>query len=81
MVVICYTSLGVDNYMLKLRELDAKKKRMIIIVSALVLFIGVSFAYVVAQISGGAIGNANVTADTTDNLKFSVNKDISLNPT
>ncbi len=81
MVVICYTSLGVDNYMLKLRELDAKKKRMIIIVSVLVLFIGVSFAYVVAQISGGAIGNANVTADTTDNLKFSVNKDISLNPT
>ena len=67
--------------MLKLRELDAKKKRMIIIVSVLVLFIGVSFAYVVAQISGGAIGNANVTADTTDNLKFSVNKDISLNPT
>ena len=67
--------------MLKLRELDAKKKRMIIIVSVLVLFIGVSFAYVVAQISGGAIGNANITADTTDNLKFSVNKDISLNPT
>ena len=67
--------------MLKLRELDAKKKRMIIIVSVLVLFIGVSFAYVVAQISGGAIGNANVTADTTDNLKFSVNKDISFNPT
>ena len=67
--------------MLKLRELDAKKKRMIIIVSVLVLFIGVSFAYVVAQISGGAIGNANVTADTTDNLKFSVSKDISLNPT
>ena len=56
--------------MLKLRELDAKKKRMIIIVSVLVLFIGVSFAYVVAQISGGAIGNANITADTTDNLKF-----------
>ena len=81
MAVICYTSLGVDNYMLKLRELDAKKKRMIIIVSVLVLFIGVSFAYVVAQISGGAIGNANITADTTDNLKFSVNKDISLNPT
>ena len=81
MVVICYTSLGVDNYMLKLRELDAKKKRMIIIVSVLALFIGVSFAYVVAQISGGAIGNANITADTTDNLKFSVNKDISLNPT
>ena len=48
-------SLGVDNYMLKLRELDAKKKRMIIIVSVLVLFIGVSFAYVVAQISGGAL--------------------------
>ena len=67
--------------MLKFKELDDKKKRLIIIVSVLVVFIGVTLAYVVGQISDGAIGNANVTADTTDNLEFSVDKDISLNPT
>lgn len=67
--------------MLKFKELDDKKKGLIIIVSVLVVFIGVTFAYVVGQISDGAIGKANVTADTTDNLQFSVDKDISLNPT
>ena len=67
--------------MLKFKELDDKKKRLIIIVSVLVVFIGVTLAYVVGQISDGAIGNANITADTTDNLQFSVDKDISLNPT
>ncbi len=67
--------------MLKFKEMDDKKKRLIIIVSVLVVFIGVTLAYVVGQISDGAIGNANVTADTTDNLQFSVDKDISLNPT
>ena len=67
--------------MLKFRELDDKKKKMIILITTLILFIGVSFAFIAAQLSGGAIGNANVTADTTDNLQFSVNKDIYLNPT
>ena len=81
MVVTCYTSLGVDKNMLKFKELDDKKKRLVIIVSILVLFIGVSLAYVVAQLSGGAFGDVNVTSDTTDNLTFSVDKDISLNPT
>ena len=67
--------------MLRFKEMDDKKKRMFIIVSVLVVFIGISFAYVVAQISGGAIGNANITADTTDNLQFNIDKDITLNPT
>ena len=67
--------------MLKFKEMDDKKKRLIVIVSVLVVFIGVTLAYVVGQISDGAIGNANVTADTTDNLEFSVDKDVSLNPT
>ena len=67
--------------MLKFKEMDDKKKRLIVIVSVLVVFIGVTLAYVVGQISDGAIGNANITADTTDNLQFSVDKDISLNPT
>ena len=61
-------------------KLKDKRKKLIIIVSVLVVFIGISFAYVVAQISGGAIGNANITADTTDNLRFNVDKDINLNP-
>ena len=67
--------------MLKFKELDDKKKRLVIIVSILVLFIGISFAYVVAQLSGGAFGDVDITSDTTDNLTFSVSKDISLNPT
>ena len=62
-------------------KLDDKKKRLIIIASVLVVFIGITLAYVVGQISDGAIGKVNVTADTTDNLQFSVDKDISLNPT
>ena len=67
--------------MLRFKEMDDKKKRMVIIVSVLVVFIGISFAFIVAQISGGVIGNANITADTTDNLQFNIDKDITLNPT
>ncbi len=62
-------------------NLNDKKKRLIIIISILIVFIGITLAYVVGQISSGAIGNANVTADTTDNLDFSIDKDINLNPT
>ena len=58
-----------------------KNKKIIIIVFGLLIFIGITLAYVVGQISDGALGNANITADTTDNLQFSVDKDISLNPT
>ena len=61
-------------------KLKDKRKKLIIIVSILVVFIGISFAYIVAQISGSAIGNANITADTADNLDFSIDKDINLNP-
>ncbi len=62
-------------------KLNDKRKKIIILVSVLVVFIGISFAYIVAQISGSAIGNVNITADTTDNLQFSIDKDITLNPT
>ena len=61
-------------------KLKDKRKKLIIIVSILVVFIGITFAYIVAQISGSAIGNANITADTADNLDFSIDKDINLNP-
>ena len=58
-----------------------KNKKILLLSLLLILFIGVSFAYVIAQISGGATGNVNIGADTTDNLKFSVDKEIDLNPT
>ena len=58
-----------------------KNRRILALSLLLIAFIGVSFAYVVAQISGGALKNANITADTTDDLKFTVSKEISLNPT
>ncbi len=58
-----------------------KNKKILLLSLLLILFIGVSFAYVIAQISGGATGNVNISADTTDNLKFSVDKEIDLNPT
>ena len=58
-----------------------KNKKILLLSLLLILFIGVSFAYVIAQISGGATGNVNISADTTDNLKFSVDKEINLNPT
>ena len=63
-----------------MEEIKNKNKKMVIIVTILVVFIGITLAYIIAQISGGAIGNANVTADTTDNLQFSIDKDITLNP-
>ena len=58
-----------------------KNRRILALSLLLIAFIGVSFAYVVAQISGGALKNANITADKTDDLKFTVSKEISLNPT
>ena len=58
-----------------------KNKKILLLSLLLILFIGVSFAYVIAQLSGGATGNVNISADTTDNLKFSVDKEIDLNPT
>ena len=61
-------------------KLNDRKKKMIILVATLILFVGASFAFIAAQLSGGIIGNANVTADTTDILQFEVDKDINLNP-
>ena len=64
-----------------MEEIKNKNKKMVIIVTILVVFIGITLAYIIAQISGSAIGNANITADTTDNLQFNIDKDITLNPT
>ena len=63
------------------QKLDKKKRMILIIIAVLILTIGVSLAFIIAQIQDSARGNANVTSDTTDVLTFDVTKDISLNPT
>ena len=63
------------------QKLDKKRRMILIIIAVLILTIGVSLAFIIAQIQDSARGNANVTSDTTDVLTFDVTKDISLNPT
>ena len=63
------------------QKLDEKKRMILIIIAVLILTIGVSLAFIIAQIQDSARGNASVTSDTTDNLRFNVTKDIYLNPT
>ena len=55
--------------------MNKKKTYITIAVAALVLTIGVTFAYFIAQTGAGAKANANITADTVDDLKFSVSKE------
>lgn len=54
------------------------KKILLIIIGLLIAVIGVSLAFIIARLSSGAIGNTSIISDTTDNLKFNVDKDISL---
>ena len=57
-----------------------KKIYLIVGITLLVMTIGVTFAYFIAQTGAGAKANVNITADTVDDLKFSVSKDsLSLN--
>ena len=55
-----------------------KKKIIIVITSCLLLVIGATFAYFVAQIGAGAKSNVDINAKTVDDLKFEVSKDINL---
>ena len=60
--------------------MEKKKTFIIIVVALLVLSIGITFAYLIAKTGPGASANANITADTVDDLKFSVSKEnLSLN--
>ena len=63
------------------QKLDTKKRIIIIIIAVLILGVGTTLAYIIAHLQDSAIGNASVTSDTTDNLRFNVDKDITLNPT
>ena len=43
-----------------------KNKKILLLSLLLILFIGVSFAYVIAQLSGGATGNVNISAGVSN---------------
>ncbi len=55
--------------------MNKHKKIMITVITVLILTIGVTFAYFMAKTGAGASSNVNITADTVDDLKFSVSKD------
>ena len=54
------------------------KNKIVIVVSCLLLVIAGTFAYFVARIGSGAQGDVKINANSMDDLKFEVNKDISL---
>ena len=58
--------------------MDKNKRILTYVIVLIVLAIGVTFAYFVAQTGDGAKSNVNIKADSVDDLKFSVNKDLSL---
>ena len=58
--------------------MDKNKRILTYVIALIVLAIGVTFAYFVAQTGDGAKSNVNIKADSVDDLKFSVNKDLSL---
>ncbi len=64
-----------------MKKLDKNKKIILTIIAMLILFVGVTLAYIIASLQDEARGNASVTSDTVDLLKFEIDKDISLNPT
>jgi len=64
--------------------MENKKKNVLLVVTVtflLVVVFGAAYAYFQAQTGLGASANINVTANTTDSLKFEVGKDLSINIT
>ena len=60
--------------------MNKNKKILIATITLLVITIGATFAYFMARTGAGASANTNITADTVDDLKFSVSKEnLSLN--
>ena len=58
--------------------MDKKKRLITMVVTLLVLTIGVTFAYLAARTGDGKQAGTTITADTVDDLKFNVDKAISL---
>ncbi len=57
---------------------NKSKNKIVIVVSCLLLVIAGTFAYFVAKIGSGAQGDVKINANSMDDLKFEVNKDINL---
>lgn len=66
---------------LSTKKLDKNKKIILTIIAMLILCVGLTLAYIIASLQDEARGNASVTSDAVDILRFEVDKDISLNPT
>lgn len=66
---------------MKKKSINVYNSKFLILSLLLIVFIGISFAYVVMQISGGARNDINISADKTDQYQLNVDKDIYLNPT
>jgi len=69
------------KYFEKFKNLKSTNKKLYYATICMFVLIGFTFAYVIDQISGGAISRVFITADTADNLQFLVDKDISIKPT
>ena len=63
------------------KKLDKNKKIILTIIVVLILCVGSTLAYIIAHLQDEARGNASVTSDAVDILKFEIDKDINLNPT
>ena len=63
------------------KKLDKNKKIILTVIAVLILCVGSTLAYIIASLQDEARGNASVTSDAVDILRFEVDKDISLNPT
>lgn len=69
------------KYIDKLKNLKSTNKKLYVGTLCLLLLVGVTFAYVAAQITSGVFKNLNLFADTTDQLEFVVDKDLTLTAT
>jgi len=69
------------KYFEKFKDLKSTNKKLYYATICMFVLVGFTFAYVIDQISGGAISKVFITADTADNLQFEVDKDISIKPT
>jgi hypothetical protein len=58
-----------------------KRKIMLVILGTLIVLLGITYAYYIAQIGPGSKTNINLTSDTLDKLTFTQGDDLSLNAT
>lgn len=66
------------KYFEKLKDLKSTNKKLYVAILCLFAFVGITFAYVAAQLSGGAWELFNATSDISDSLIFDVDKKITI---